>query len=323
MLYRWNLQHSPCWILQTFNNDLNTGFIRPVLWAILSSKEEECYYQAFKIIKDIVSCSGSLNWNLASASLDFEAGLINGFKKVFTDSRLIGCLFHFKQALYREAQIQGLTTAKLKEQSQVLISALGSLSWKGDLDSVVEALSEIEAKYNCTEHSKLVSYYKNSWLPRLQDGLIDYSSIEDEYRANSVLESYNCHVKDSLARSSTWPKFLEFLLSEEASYVNESFQAEQKGQILSKSVNFGKTFLPKQMQKKNSKEQNSLIKRPIDQSINGDGKKQSLKRKRDDNYKSLIEKNEAKRDITDFQNEKVSNKLSESIYIKTKAKKGK
>ena len=71
--------------------------------------------------------------------------------------------------------------------------------------------------------------------------------------------------------------------------MNESFQAEQKkGQILLKSVNFGKTFLPKQIQKKDSKEQNSLIKRPIDQSLNGN--KQSLKRKRDDNFNLLLKK---------------------------------
>ena len=154
--------------------DPNTSFIKPALWAILDSKEEESYYQAFRIIKDIASNSGRLDWNLTSITLDFEPGLINGFKRVFLETRVIGCLFHFKQALYREAKIQGLTIDKLKETS-------------------------------------------------------------------------------NLPRSPSWPKFLEFLLCEEESYVKESFLAEQKGQTLSKSVNFGKVYLPKPLHQKRVK----------------------------------------------------------------------
>jgi len=180
--------------------------------------------------------------------LDFEAGLINGFKRVFKDSRIIGCLFHFKQALYREAQVQGLTTNDLKEETKSLISSLGSLSWKGDISLVEEELEKITEKYK-ENHSKLTTYYKNCWLQRLKTGLIDHSHVEDEYRANSVLESYNSHVKDLLTRSSSWPLFIEFLRNEEANYVNEVFLAEQKGQTHSKSVNFGKVYLPKQISK--------------------------------------------------------------------------
>ena len=233
--------------------DPNTGFIKPALWAILDSKEEESYYQAFRIIKDIASNSGRLDWNLTSITLDFEPGLINGFKRVFLETRVIGCLFHFKQALYREAKIQGLTIDKLKETSKELIHRLGLLSWKGNLDLVEKELEMIQKKYEHTVHQGLVLYYKNWWLDRLKSGLIDYSHIEDNFRTNSVLEGYNGHVKDSLPRSPSWPKFLEFLLCEEESYVKESFLAEQKGQTLSKSVNFGKVYLPKPLHQKRVK----------------------------------------------------------------------
>ena len=235
-------------LLTVVIRDPNTGYIKPALWAVLGSKEEETYYQAFKMIYDISSRSGTLDWSLESVTLDFEAGLINGFKRIFKDSRIIGCLFHFKQALYREAQVQGLTTNDLKEETKSLISSLGSLSWKGDISLVEEELEKITEKYK-ENHSKLTTYYKNCWLQRLKTGLIDYSHVEDEYRANSVLESYNSHVKDLLTRSSSWPLFIEFLRNEEANYVNEVFLAEQKGQTHSKSVNFGKVYLPKQISK--------------------------------------------------------------------------
>ena len=229
--------------------DPNTGFIKPALWAVLGSKDEETYYQAFKMIQDIVSNSGTLNWSLESVTLDFETGLINAFQRIFKETRIIGCLFHFKQALYREAQTLGLTTNELKEETKSLISSLGSLSWKGDVELIELELETISEKYK-ESHCKLIIYYKNCWLPRLESGIIDYSDIEDEFRANSVLEKYNCHVKDSLTRSSSWPHFIEFLRNEEADYVNNAFLAEQKGQIRSKSVNFGKVYLPKQIRNK-------------------------------------------------------------------------
>jgi len=228
------------------------------MWAILDSKDEEAYYHLLRIIKDIISQSHSLLWNLSSVTLDFEQALLNAFGRVFPETHIIGCLFHFKQALYREAQSLGLTKVGSQEETSILISKLGSLSWQDNFDSVEKKLEEISQFYEDTEHFRLVSYYKNCWLPRLKSGTIDYSQVEDNFRANSVIEQYNRHVKDCLPRCSSWPKFLQFLVDEEASYVSESFLAEQKGQIQQKSINFGKTFLPKPLKsvKKKVKDKN-------------------------------------------------------------------
>jgi len=70
--------------------------------------------------------------------------------------RIIGCLFHFKQALYREAQQQGLAKNELKEETKNLISLLGSLSWIGNMDNVEKELQVIENKYKQTKHNILV-----------------------------------------------------------------------------------------------------------------------------------------------------------------------
>ena len=83
----------------------------------------------------------------------------------------------------------------------------------------------------------------------MESGLIDYSDCDDDFRANSVLEKYNCHVKDSLPRNSNWPKFLSFLVEEEANFVKELLDAERKGIVATKSVRFGETYLPKPLQK--------------------------------------------------------------------------
>ena len=44
--------------------DPNTGFVKPAMWAVLSTKDEEGYYHLFRVIKDIVSENNSNNWKL-------------------------------------------------------------------------------------------------------------------------------------------------------------------------------------------------------------------------------------------------------------------
>ena len=226
--------------------DPNTGFIKPAMWIVLDCKDEEAYYHMFRMLKEITDSSGSLDWNLASATLDFEPGLMNGFVKAFPNATMIGCLFHFKQALFREAQLQGTPGDENKEATKTVVSQLGQLCWTDD-ELVDKRFEEIETKYTNTIFKNLVGYYKDNWLSRLKSGLIAYKDIDDDKRANSVIEKYNAHVKDSLPRSPTWPKFINFLVNEEAEYVTESFLAEQRGQTSVKSQNFGKTYLPKSL----------------------------------------------------------------------------
>ena len=211
--------------------DPNTGYLKPALWALVNSKEEECYFQLFQTIKNIVSSSETLSWSLSSATLDFEKGLINAFGRVFSSTRIVGCLFHFKQALYREAQNLGLLKEELKEGAQNVIRLLSSLSWSNALNLVETEFEEIKSQYVDTQYLKLIDYYQNNWLDRLKSGLIDYSSVDDEIRSNSVLEQYNAHIKNILPRSPSWAKFIEFLVNEEAKYIEESFANEVRGQV--------------------------------------------------------------------------------------------
>ena len=109
--------------------DPNTGQIRPAVWGLVNA---EIYYMFFKMLSDVVTNFGEFEWKLQYITLDFEAGLINAVQKVFPEVRLIGCLFHLKQALWREAQQLGLTTAACKGTSLAVISSLGQVSWKGN-----------------------------------------------------------------------------------------------------------------------------------------------------------------------------------------------
>jgi len=137
-----------------------------------------------------------------------------------------------------------------KNATQTLITELGALSWLNNLQAITQEFIQIQENYQDTKYKNLVEYYNKNWLPRLKTGMIDYSGIEDQFRANSVLEKYNSHIKDNLPRSPSWPKFIDFLIKEEAEYVKEAFNCEQRGQISVKSQNFGKAYKPKTLKKK-------------------------------------------------------------------------
>ena len=126
--------------------DPKTGFVKPALWAVLSSKDEEAYQIFFRAVKDTATSSGCLDWTLASCTLDFEPALMNAFHEIYPDTRVIGCLFRFKQALFREAQLKGLMTDERKESTKEVIDVLGGLCWKGCADKVEKELYSIAEK---------------------------------------------------------------------------------------------------------------------------------------------------------------------------------
>ena len=151
------------------------------------------------MVKDILSNFGTLESKLKYITLDFEVVLIKVVQVIFPQVKLIGCLFYFKQAMWREAQKLGLTTLVLKNATAQLILSLGSLCWEDQFD-VDNKFKKVIEEYNKVDQHKLVNYYEKNWLPELKSGLIDYTEVEDNYRANSVLEQYNEHIKDCLPR---------------------------------------------------------------------------------------------------------------------------
>ena len=70
----------------------------PIFYILLQSKTEWTYWDALHE----VLLSTDLKLDPANIHYDFEKGLINAIKDQFPNAKVVGCLFHFKQALYRK-----------------------------------------------------------------------------------------------------------------------------------------------------------------------------------------------------------------------------
>eukprot|EP00985_Skeletonema_marinoi_P024790 scaffold17576_cov73-Skeletonema_marinoi.AAC.1 len=67
----------------------------PCYWVLMTGKTAACYDVAFHMIK--TDLNGDFNPYVVG--IDFERNFINMVKKHWPDANLVGCFFHFKQAI--------------------------------------------------------------------------------------------------------------------------------------------------------------------------------------------------------------------------------
>jgi hypothetical protein len=93
-------------------------------FALLSDKKETTYYYLLTLRK---------NWCVFGSpkiiKFDFEAGVISAVNKVFPDSIITGCNFHFHHCLWRQIQNICLTVEhEENEQVQLICRMCAALA---------------------------------------------------------------------------------------------------------------------------------------------------------------------------------------------------
>ena len=83
-----------CLIIMVF--DAARKVYVPVAWILMSGKTEQCYWQAFNWRTSAVN-----DIDASYIGVDFESAFFSQLGIHFPDAKLMGCLFHFKQAARR------------------------------------------------------------------------------------------------------------------------------------------------------------------------------------------------------------------------------
>jgi hypothetical protein len=86
-----------------------TGKGLPCCWAFLPNKTEETYHRMWECIMKKVDKDGMEQHQPIHFSVDFEAAMIKVLRNQFCGVQIVGCLFHFRQAIWRKLQEIGLT----------------------------------------------------------------------------------------------------------------------------------------------------------------------------------------------------------------------
>jgi hypothetical protein len=132
----------------------------PCCWAFLPNKKEETYEKMWDCIMSKVDKNGTEQHQPAHLVIDFESAMIKNLRSRFASVPVVGCLFHFRQAVWRKLQEIGLTPLFFRDADfQEWIHMVYALCYV-PLDS-------------------LVTYYESVILQRLEDK-INHPSLEDQ-----------------------------------------------------------------------------------------------------------------------------------------------
>lgn len=91
------------------------GFVQkegmPLLWALLPNKTTTTYVEMFTAIRSALIASFGSIGAMGTFLTDFELAAINAITQTFPEARVKGCMFHFRQALMRKIQNEGLKSS--------------------------------------------------------------------------------------------------------------------------------------------------------------------------------------------------------------------
>jgi len=90
----------------------------PLAWALLPNKTTATYAELFNCLHDAMATEFGDSGN-HTFLVDYEQAAIKALRHVFPQSRVKGCPFHFRQAVYPRFQQEGLKAQYEDESSPV------------------------------------------------------------------------------------------------------------------------------------------------------------------------------------------------------------
>jgi hypothetical protein len=197
--------------LVIMSHDKSTSMYVPIFFVLVQSKKEIVYKHALRMC--VAATGGSMQ--VINATCDFEQGIINALKDQFKKP-VVGCEFHWKQAIRRKLLELGVPRENVSE----LVGPNGLLHLLTEIpisDIEKKGIPYIRAHYNEGQHSsKFDSFWKyfvDTWMIKYdpEDWNIHGIGNDDVIlnRTNNPLESFN---KQLNGRFTTHPGMVQYVM---------------------------------------------------------------------------------------------------------------
>jgi len=171
----------------------------PFAYVLVDSKLEGVYEEIFETLLKDINIDGAKFQLPKIVSLDFEQGLINAVRSILKPMQLIGCFFHYSQALWRKANEMKLRKLPVKLLTIELITSMQFLCFvnKNEIHNLWLELKETYKGF--PEFNEFMDYYEVNWLTMDRIEMWNYHDLiyKNELEmlqfeiTNNYLESFN------------------------------------------------------------------------------------------------------------------------------------
>ena len=90
----------------------------------MNNKSENLYIEIFNYLNNIININTRENINNITITIDFQIAELNAIKRIFPNIRLVGCWFHFKKNLVKNAKKKDCTKINMLNKPKKLLGRL-------------------------------------------------------------------------------------------------------------------------------------------------------------------------------------------------------
>ncbi|XP_078539542.1 uncharacterized protein LOC144824292 [Lissotriton helveticus] len=205
--------------IYTIHAKINNSVI-PLVYSLLPDKTSATYTEFLSVIKS------KTHQSPRKIIIDFELSMINVISKMYTDTQIQGCFFHFSQAFWRKVQKTPLVTEySSNSKLQVKIKKLTALCFvpPESVDEYYTAIIESEYYLRNEEIlAPILNYMEDTWIGHLSrsgrrrkprfhvEWWNCYSScLQGEAKTNNAIEGWHNSFNHVIGKHH--PNFYSFL----------------------------------------------------------------------------------------------------------------
>ena len=153
----------------------------------MSSRRKHDYKKVLKKVLRILPTTPSVE----QVTVDFESAVWGAFRKVLPEVQLLGCAFHWNQALWRKVQELGLQTAYMKDwATNGYIRRLMALPFLPH-ETIAPTFESLKQEATTEPLQQFVSYIEENWIRSTVWPPKCFSVFMQSIRTNNDIEGWH------------------------------------------------------------------------------------------------------------------------------------
>ena len=158
----------------------------PLVFVLMSRRTRDDYHAVLSHLHQLLD-----NVNAEGFVADFETGLWQALRSIYSDTEIKGCVFHFTQAIWRRIQEEGLTTAyRENDAMHRYLRQLMALPFL-PAAQIQETFDNLRTRANTDSLRSLVSYMDRQWFRNSVIPIESWSVFQLSVRTNNDVEGWH------------------------------------------------------------------------------------------------------------------------------------